>query len=639
MWVVCDPGERTQHRIGQQPRPGCLGRCAMTSDAAPRPRIEVLPPEVAARIAAGEVIERPASVVKELIENALDAGAGRVEVEVDGGGVDRIRVRDDGCGIPPDQVADAFERHATSKLRSEHDLYVVRTLGFRGEALAALAAAADVDLTTRPAADDAASVVRVRDGRVQGQGAAGSATGTTVEARDLFAALPARRRFLRAARSEARAVAQVVTDYALAYPEVAFRLTSDGRTVLQSPGSGDPRDAVAAVHGAPVADALRPGHAELRDAEAVVEVSVLAGAPSLHRANRDYLHLVANGRAIVSRSLAHAVEQAYEGLIPAGRHPVALVRITVPPDQVDVNVHPTKAEVRFRHDRAVYAAVGAAVRDAIGVATAGELRLPSASPTGSPEGATPAPPWEASQFYLDSPLSGSSATGREIVAGARVASALPAVEDAGPDSSAGTPPREASFRERLPLLRPLGQVELTYIVAEAPDGVYLIDQHAAHERVLYEQVLARRRAGEAASQPLLEAVVAPLTPAQAALAGAERAALEAVGWVLDETDGAALIVRALPADLRARDQADPARALMDYLDRMDAEERLTGPDRVAATLACRAAVMAGDRLEAEQQRALLRALEACETPHSCPHGRPTMLHLSRSALDRSFGRA
>jgi DNA mismatch repair protein MutL len=226
------------------------------------------------------------------------------------------------------------------------------------------------------------------------------------------------------------------------------------------------------------------------------------------------------------------------------------------------------------------------------------------------------------------------------VAGARAASALPTVEDTGPDSSpSGTPPREASFRERLPLLRPLGQVELTYIVAEAPDGVYLIDQHAAHERVLYEQVLARRGAGEAASQPLLEAVVAPLTPAQAALAGAERAALEAVGWVLDETDGAALIVRALPADLHARDQADPARALMDYLDRMDAEERLTGPDRVAATLACRAAVMAGDRLEAEQQRALLRALEACETPHSCPHGRPTMLHLSRSALDRSFGRA
>ncbi|MDA1239920.1 MAG: DNA mismatch repair endonuclease MutL [Chloroflexi bacterium] len=595
----------------------------MTAEAA-RPRIEVLAPEVAARIAAGEVIERPASVVKELIENALDAGAGRVEVEVDGGGVDRIRVRDDGCGIPPDQVADAFERHATSKLRSEHDLYVVRTLGFRGEALAALAAAADVDFTTRPPADDAASVVRVRDGRVQRQGAAGSGVGTTVEARDLFAALPARRRFLRSPRAEARAVAQVVTDYALAYPEVAFRLTSDSRTVLQSPGSGDPRDAVAAVHGAATSDALRPRHADLRDDEAVVEVAVLAGAPALHRASRDYLHLVANGRAIVSRSLAHAVEQAYEGLIPAGRHPVALVRITVPPDQVDVNVHPTKAEVRFRHDRAVYAAVMAAVRDAIGAAPVASLRLPSSSGAEQRE----VTPWPSS---VSTPP-----TGHDVVAGARPASAVPA--EAAPGALDDVDGNQ-TLHGQLPLLRPMGQVELTYIVAEAPDGVYLVDQHAAHERVLYEQVLARRRAGESASQPLLEAVVAALTPSQAALAAVERDLIEAVGWVLDETDGAALIVRALPADLRPRDRADPARALGEYLDRMDADERLTGPDRIAATLACRGAVMAGDRLEAEQQRALLRALEACEMPHTCPHGRPTMLHLSRASLDRSFGRS
>ncbi|MGE3961494.1 MAG: DNA mismatch repair endonuclease MutL [Dehalococcoidia bacterium] len=614
-----------------------------------RPRIQLLPPEVAARIAAGEVIERPASVVKELIENALDAGAGRIEVEVDAGGIDRIRVRDDGCGIPPDQVVDAFERHATSKLRSEHDLYAVRTLGFRGEALAAIAAAADVDLTTRPAADDAASAVRVRDGRVQHHGAAGSAAGTSIEARDLFAALPARRRFLRAPRAEARAVAQVVTDYALAYPEVAFRLTSDGRTALQSPGSGDPRDAVAAVHGAEVAGALRPGHADRAEEDGVAaEVSVLAGPPSMHRANRGYLHLVANGRAIQSRALAHAVEQAYAGLMPAGRHPVALVRITVPPDQVDVNVHPTKAEVRFRHERLVYAVVHAAVRDAIGAAPAAGYRLPDATGAG-----VDAPPGEEARgalpfawdptadiaARLDAPV---PPTGREVVAGAqahgfvRPPGAGAGESAASTDAAPGSP--GTSMRERLPALRPMGQVDLTYIVAEGVDGMYLVDQHAAHERVLYEQTLARRRSGEAASQPLLEAVVASLTPAQAALAAAERGGLEAIGWVLDETDGAALIVRAVPAGLRGPDRADPARGLREYLDRLEAEERLTGPDRVAATLACRAAVMAGDRLDAEQQRALLLALEGCETPQSCPHGRPTMLHLSRAALDRSFGR-
>lgn len=609
-----------------------------------RARIRLLPPEVAARIAAGEVIERPASVVKELIENALDAGAGRIEVEVDGGGVDRIRVRDDGCGIPPDQVVDAFERHATSKLRSEHDLYAVRTLGFRGEALAAIAAAADVDLTTRPAEEEAASTVRVRDGRVQHHGAAASAAGTAIEARDLFAALPARRRFLRAARSEARAVAQVVTDYALAYPEVAFRLTADGRTSLQSPGTGDPRDAVAAVHGAEVATALRPGHADRTEAGGeAVEVSVLAGPPALHRANRGYLHLVANGRAIQSRPLAHAVEHAYAGLIPAGRHPVVLVRITVPPDQVDVNVHPTKAEVRFRHERLVYAVVHTAVRDAIGAAPAGGFRLPSTS-SAPAESSGRAMPGTAFAWPPDAPVEDArppfpppGGTGREVIVGAESHGYVrpPAGTAGGPASE--SPP--ASMGERLPALRPMGQVDLTYIVAEAPDGMYLVDQHAAHERVLYERALARRQAGEVASQPLLEAVVAALAPSQAALAAVEADALSAIGWVLEETDGAALIVRAVPGDLAARGRADPARALREYLDRLEAEERLTGPDRAAATLACRAAVMAGDRLDAEQQRALLLALEACETPHSCPHGRPTMLHLSRSALDRSFGRS
>ncbi|MCA9851942.1 MAG: DNA mismatch repair endonuclease MutL, partial [Dehalococcoidia bacterium] len=521
-----------------------------------RPRIQLLPPEVAARIAAGEVIERPASVVKELLENALDAGAGRIEVEVDAGGIDRIRVLDDGCGIPPDQVVDAFERHATSKLRSEHDLYAVRTLGFRGEALAAIAAAADVDLTTRPAADDAASTVVVRDGRVQHHGAAGSAAGTSIEARDLFAALPARRRFLRAPRSEARAVAQVVTDYALAYPEVAFRLTSDARTVLQSPGTGDPRDAVAAVHGAEIASLLRAGHADRADEEGVAaEVSVLAGPPSLHRANRGYLHLVANGRAIQSRSLAHAIEQAYAGLMPAGRHPVALVRITVPPDQVDVNVHPTKAEVRFRHERFVWSAVHAAVRDAIGAAPVADYRLPpsdagrsSSAPASTEAGAIPLP-WDPgasssppAAVGIDAP-----ASGREVIAGAQGRGFVRPDEPIDDDDGREEAP---SLRDRLPALRPMGQVDLTYIVAEGADGMYLVDQHAAHERVLYEQVLGRRQRGEQASQPLLEAVVASLTPSQASLAASVADGLAMIGWVLDETDGAALIVRAVPADLR-----------------------------------------------------------------------------------------
>ena len=601
-----------------------------------RPRITVLPPEVAARIAAGEVIERPASIVKELVENALDAGAAHIEVEVDGGGIDRIRVRDDGHGIPPEQVADAFERHATSKLRSEHDLFAVYTLGFRGEALASIAAAADVDLTSRTGGEEAAAVARLRDGRLERLGSAAAAPGTTVEARDLFVALPARRRFLRTARAETRAVADTIAVISLAYPEVAFRLVTDGRVALTTPGTGDPRDAIAAVHGADVAAVLVPVSARRRDEEtgASAEVAGLVGPPSLHRGSRAYLHLVANGRTIGSRSIAYAIEQGYAGLIPAGRHPVALVRITVPPDQIDVNVHPTKAEVRFRHERLVYATVADAIRQALAGSGAPLAPMPLAFP-GALAG------WSEADETAVRPMDG-----RGVIAGARPTSmiAAPAVTGAGSqngtvpstaDTAAGSEQAGLGISARLPMLRAIGQVELTYLVAEAPDGMYLVDQHAAHERVLYEQVLAARQAGTPASQPLLEAVVTPLSAPQAALAIAEADALAELGWGIDPTDGAAVILRAIPATLAGRDA--PA-ALRDYLDRMDAEERLTGPDRAAASLACRAAVMAGDRLDGEQQRALLRALEACATPHTCPHGRPTMLHLSREALERSFGR-
>lgn len=595
-----------------------------------RPPIRILPPEVAARIAAGEVIERPASVVKELVENALDAGATRIEVEVEGGGADRIRVRDDGHGIPPEQVADAFERHATSKLRSEHDLYAVRTLGFRGEALAAIAAAADVDLVTRPAAQTAGATLRLRRGRTERQGSAAAAPGTSVEVRDLFAALPARRRFLRTARSETQAVARVVADYALAYPEVAFRLTADGRSALASPGSGDPRDAVAAVHGAEVAAALLPAHAERAapvegEAEpARCEVAGLVGPPSLHRASRAAIHVVANGRAVTARALLPAVELGYKGLLPGGRHPVALIRVTVPPDQVDVNVHPQKAEVRFRHERLVFATVQAAVRAALSAA-------PHLAP-GAPELAASAPPrpgapaWPGFGLPTDTPALPrfEPPTGREVVAGARGASQVE--RDAPPAPGAGG---------RAFVLRPLGQVGGTYIVAESADGMVLVDQHAAHERVLYEEVRARIAAGERPSQPLLQSVLATLSAPQAALLAGGARDLEAVGWQVEPADGAAVIVRAVPAALAGR---DVARALVDYLDRLEAEERLSGPDRAAATLACRAAVMAGDRLDAAQQRALLEALARCDTPHTCPHGRPTMLHLSRAALERSFGR-
>ncbi len=579
--------------------------------------IRVLPPEVAARIAAGEVIERPASVVKELVENALDAGAGRVEVAIEAGGTERIRVRDDGRGIEPGQLADAFERHATSKLRAAEELFAVRTLGFRGEALAAIVAAGEVTCTTRTAGESAAAVARFADGRPLPQGSAAAAPGTTFEVRALFGALPARRRFLRSARAEARAVTQVVADYALARPKVAFRLESEGRTALASPGTGGERAAWAAVYDDDLAAALVDVEYEAAGEHGTVAVRGLVGPPERHRGNRTALHLVVNGRAVSDRQLAFAVERAYEGLLPGARHPVGLVRIEVDPAAVDVNVHPAKAEVRFREPRAVAQAVTAAVRGALAGAAAPAFAPPVLAPAVGP-GASPTAPGA-----------------RAVLAGARPASPLTGASRWGPTVAAPRGEASLPLGERLPALRPIGQFDEAFLVAEAPDGLYLVDQHAAHERVRYEEVRARLARGEVASQPLLEAELATLGAAQAALAAEEAEALAALGFVLEPTDGSALIVRAVPASLAGR---DPAQALRDLLDKIDAEERVSGPERAAASLACHSAVRAGDRLAGEQQRELLRQLEACEHPQTCPHGRPTLVRLSSEQVRRSFGR-
>ena len=617
-----------------------------------RPRIAVLPPAIAAQIAAGEVIERPASVVKELVENSLDAGATRVDVTIEDGGISKIRVRDDGWGIPRDQMADAFERHATSKLRRAEELYAVQTLGFRGEALASVAAAADVDLTSRPPDEAAAATARLRDGRLERLGAAAAAPGTTVEVSELFVALPARRRFLRKPATEARAVTRIVADYALAYPAVAFRLESGGRELLRSPGGGELRDAVAAVHHREFADAMLPiDHDAVRTDDVEDDdlpralVRGLIGPPSLHRGNRNYLHLFVNGRAIVSRALTAAIEQGYAGLVPAGRHPVAVVVIELPGEQVDVNVHPTKSEVRFRHERFVFAAVRRAVLEGLAettvlATTARDWMTPSVPLAALSTGRAVLSGARAAEPALPPRFGGAVGFGASPTAG----TAVSGDESAGEGPSVAGPVTEPlQIDGRLPALRPLGQVELTYLVTEAPDGLYLVDQHAAHERVLYERMQAARANRESLSQPLLAAAVVELSATQAALAQAIGDELTAVGWSIAATDGSALLVHAMPATLhgdavRRRDSLDVGRLLLEQLDAVEAEERLTGPDRVAASLACRAAVRAGDVMALEQQRALLEALEQAETPQSCPHGRPTMLHLSRAALERAFGR-
>ena len=579
--------------------------------------IRVLTPQEAARIAAGEVVERPASVVKELIENALDAHAGQITVETRQGGRAFLRVVDDGEGIPPDELGLAFERHATSKVTSEAELWRISTLGFRGEALPSIAAAADVDLISRPAGSLVAGRVVLRDGEVERQGSAGAPPGTQVTVQGLFRRQPARLKFLRSPATESGQIATVVTQYALAYPEVRFTLRADGRTVLATPGNGDLRDAAAAAYGVELASELLPLDEE---SAGTIEVMGLVGSPAVSRANRNYISIFVNRRWVRHRALTFAVVEAYQGMLLAGRFPVAIVEVRLPPDEVDVNVHPTKAEVRFRDERAVFAAVQRAVRRTLsarapvpGLEVGDSILADGGSGAGAVGSNGGASPWREQPSPVRLPAD-SPSPGRAPASGLQLPTAT-----------------------ELPLLRPVGQVANTYVIAEGPDGMYLLDQHAAHERVLYERFLAERRQGERDVQPLLQPATLELTARQRSLLESFSEELAAAGLALEPFGDGAYLLREVPLSLAGGDATKAVIELLDLLGREDGPKEEPA-HRVAASLACHAAVRAGQTMSDEEQRELLRLLEATEHPRTCPHGRPTMIHLSAQALAKQFRR-
>jgi DNA mismatch repair protein MutL len=574
--------------------------------------IRVLPPAIAARIAAGEVIERPASIVKELIENSLDAGATRLSVEIAAGGADLIRVSDDGSGIEPGELEAAFQRHATSKFAEDDELFRILTLGFRGEALPSIAAVAEVELVSRPHGREAAAALRLGPGLEPRRAPRGAPAGTTVSVRRLFEGQPARRKFLRGPAAEANAVAAVVSHCALAYPEVRFSLAVDGRQALATAGSGDPRDAVAAVYGPSVAAALLP----VTPGEGPIQVSGLTSPPGLSRSSRAYISLFVNRRWVQNRRLLFAVEEAYRGLLMTGRHPLAVIHIQLPYEDVDVNVHPQKAEVRFRDESAVFAAVQRAVRRAVMEAAP----VPAAVLTAA---APPAPPLTLEARPSAPPLWEHAL---RLESGARRAGAGPAYE---PPEGPPTP------RRALPVLRVIGQFGAVYIIAEGPDGMYLIDQHAAHERVLYERLRLQRERAQPDLQGLLEPLALELPPRQRAVLLQESDALAAHGFQIEQFGEAAFIVRAVPSALAAGDLRGN---ITRFLDRLLDDPAAGSADRVAASLACHAAVRAGKTLALEEMRDLIAQLEGAGSPNTCPHGRPTMVHVSAGLLAKEFGR-
>ncbi len=564
--------------------------------------IRLLSELLAAKIAAGEVVERPVSVAKELIENSLDAGATRIRVDVKGGGVELIRVVDNGSGMKADEIPLAIQRHATSKLTDASGLDNIATLGFRGEALPSIASVAKVNLTSRKESSPSGWEVELKWGRLERQGPVGCAPGTSVAVAELFENVPARRKFLRSSAAEAGRIRALISRFILAYPGVSFHLVIDGRDSLNFTGSGRPEDSLTAVYGPQVAkEALA---VEWEDATGEVKVEGFVGPPSLHRSNRRHITFFVNRRWVMSRMLIVALEESYHRLLPQGRYPVAAVNINLPYQDVDVNVHPTKAEVRFHKGSQVFSAVQRAVRGVLVASTpVPEIHI-------SPTERTPI----FQPSFVSSPLVSSPTNSQ-------------------PSHSADN----HTITVESPTLRVLGQASNTYIVAEGPTGIFLMDQHAAHECVLYEKIVAEMKQGNPTVQTLLEPIPVELSPEHQELLRGEDEAMRAYGFDLGSFDGHSYVLRAVPAVFR---RGDPADGLMEVLEmiRRDAESLGGYREALAASIACHSAVRAGMSLDHWEMEEIIRLLERTINPHTCPHGRPTMLHLSSHSLERQFGR-
>jgi len=568
--------------------------------------IKVLDPKVVSRIAAGEVVERPASVVKELLENSLDAGASQISVEVRGGGVSLIRVIDNGAGIPPGEVELAFDRYATSKVSNLGDLESITSLGFRGEALPSIAAVAQIDIVTCADGDSAGSYLSLKDGVVVDRESQGRSQGTTVTVRNLFRNVPARLKFLKSLATENSHIANVVSQYALAFPEVKFTLLVDGRAALRTPGSGQLIDSVAQVYGSEIAGNMVEIGSRDEGWESGTVVSSpgmtgMVGSPAVSRSSRGYLSFFINRRWVNSRLLAWAVEEAYHGLLMTGKHPVAIINISLPAKEVDVNIHPAKTEVKFRNERFVFGAVQKAVRRALieqaPVPKIEEVATKYVSPS------------EPRQLSWAPTGSTGPATSPPVTSQTPVAS--------------------------LPVLRVLGQLLHSYIIAEGPEGLYLVDQHAAHERIIFEQVMSQRSRQEIEVQGLLEPVTIEVNPRQEEALKLHVENLAEFGFNIEPFGDRTYLVRAVPSLLYNRDWVEMVKEL---LDSRLGEGRSDWVESMAISIACHSAVRAGQMLTDDEMRELIRQLERVALPHTCPHGRPTLIRLSSEQLRREFGR-
>jgi DNA mismatch repair protein MutL len=642
-------------------------------------RIRILPEAIANRIAAGEVVERPASVVKELLENALDAGARSVRIEVESGGKRMIRVVDDGSGMSHDDALLAFERHATSKLRTSEDLLSIATLGFRGEALPSIASVARLLLETSIGGEEQGTRVEFAGGKLVGVKPAGLPAGTSVSVADLFYCVPARRKFLKSDTTELGHVASLVTHYALANPDKQFALKTPTQEIVNAPPVATLAERVYQLFGrqaleemieiAPVSAPIRAAITEpdLDDGGRAGELTVrgFVSRPEVQRANRNGIYVFVNRRLVRDRLLLHAIHEAYRNILPADAFPMALLFVDLPCDEVDVNVHPAKIEVRFRHSQCVHDFARDAIRQALSKARPIASFAVPARPTAPASGGQPgfaaaaapapmAPPRavlplsdaypgasegfalteapvrpETQRFAFEAPGAVSPmGVGEQIEAHSGEAAQAPAQYMEAPANATC-----------LGELRPLGQVNASFIVAVNSEGLWIIDQHVAHERVLFEQHLRSRREGALTGQRLLVPIVVDLTPRQRAILEQISEELSANGFDVTPMGPQSVAIQATPAGVP---NSDAERLVAEILDGIEREHQAISIDslqsQIAASTACHAAIKVNMPLDQTKMEWLLGELSKTESPMSCPHGRPVILRYSLREIERAFKR-
>ena len=577
--------------------------------------IRKLPETIASQIAAGEVVERPASVVKELLENAIDAGATIIDIHIEQAGVRLIEISDNGSGIPLEELGLAVDTHSTSKLQTAADLFAIKTLGFRGEALASIASVSQLSLSSRTSQSELGGMVRVEGGKVGKVEPLGLPMGTTVRISNLFYNVPARLKFLKTNQTEKRQIDNLVSRYALAYPGIRFHLEQDGQTLFKTAGNGAFREIFGELYGLQTAKQMM----SVRLEEETLRIHGFVSPTSVTRANRREMTFFVNGRWVQDKAVSSAVLSGYQNLLAVGRYPLVVLFIELPPEAVDVNVHPAKAEIRFRDSKMIYEQVQRAVRRALLSYTP----LPGVPPKSTWQHF----PSEPASRQLD--LSWDQLTGNDEIAAQNFEN--PYLKQNLPD------PQPALPASDLPLLRVIGQIGQTYIITEGPDGMYLIDQHAAHSRILFERLM-QSETKHFSSQALLEPVIIKFTPEEANFLEEIEPVLVRIGFNIEPFGPHTIQIRAVPTLFQTQSPELILRGMVD--DYSEDEKTLYDQlePRIFARISKEAAVKAGQNLTQIEQIQLVQDLETCLSPRSTPFGKPTMIHLSVDLLERQFGK-